>query len=102
MPNSQRIESYPVLLFEAFNKAAQQEPVRITCETHTRAATLRSYAYTLRKLLRASPEDWHQQLASLVNDMKFYVDGTQFIIAPPMYTITQGAHIEDSNHVNHT
>ena len=100
MPNSQRIESYPTLLFDAFHKAAGQEPVRITCDTHTRATTLRSYAYTLRKLLRASPEDWHQQLASLVNDMKFYVDGTQFIIAPPMYTVTQGAHLENPSHDN--
>jgi hypothetical protein len=96
MPNSTNINKYPVLLFDAFQKAGQEDPVYLLCRSPAAARNLRSLCYTLRGLLAASPEPWHQELAANVQNRKFYIDARTLAIASPMFIAQQSATIEDT------
>jgi hypothetical protein len=93
MPNSQSIDKYPVLLFEAFERTRQEDEVVLQCLSPSAAKNLRSLCYTLRQLLRKSPVDWHQALALTVADRKFYIDGSRLIIGRSMLTAQHSATI---------
>ena len=93
MPNSRNIHQYPVLLFEAFERASVEDPVTLSAATPSAARNLRSLCYTLRGLLRASPEEWHQTLHAHVQQRKFYIDGSNLLIASPMLIAQRSATI---------
>jgi hypothetical protein len=94
MPNSQNIDRYPVLLFDAFGRAREEDPVTLHATSPYAAKNLRSLCYTLRGLLRASSEGWHQELYRAVQHRKFYIDGSALLIASPMLLAQRSATLE--------